>query len=349
MTPKRPTITDIARRAGVSKGTVSFALNGRSGVAAATRERILAVAAELGWQPSILAQALSRSRAHAVGMVIARPARTLAYEPFFMELISGVEDVLSAHRVALVLQVVPDIAAELETLQRWSGERRVDGVFVVDLRIDDPRIGLLEELGLPAVVLGGPGRHGSLRSVWTDNADSVTRAVRYLTSIGHDWIAYVCGRVDLAHTGDRLRAFEELTAEIPITKTTVIHTDYSGEQSASATRSLLSSRERPTAILYDTDVMAVAGAAVGHEMGYAVPRDFSIVALEDSPLCQLVHPPLTALARDVPGYGRKSARMLLDVVNGEPTEDELHADEALVVRGSVAAPARSARQAVPHP
>lgn len=337
---KRPTITDIARRAGVSKGTVSFALNGRPGVAPSTRERILAAAAELGWQPSILAQALSRSRAHAVGMVIARPARTLGYEPFFMELISGIEDVLAGRRVALVLQVAPDLVGEQETLRRWWGERRVDGVFVVDLRLDDPRIGLIEEIGLPAVVVGGPGRHGSLPSVWTDNSDSVARAIRYLSSIGHDWVAYVCGRQDLVHTKDRMRAFEELAAEIPLGTTLIVPTDYSGEQGARATRDLLSRRDKPTAILYDNDVMAVAGAAVAHEMGLVVPRDLSVVALEDSALCQLVHPPLTALARDVPGYGRMSAQALLDVLDGTPTQDALHAGETLVVRGTTAAPAR---------
>ena len=92
---KRPTIADIARRAGVTKAAVSFALNGQPGVSAATRERILAIADEIGFQPSSAARALSDGRAGAFGLIIDRPARTLGVEPFFMQLISGIQAELS--------------------------------------------------------------------------------------------------------------------------------------------------------------------------------------------------------------------------------------------------------------
>src|SRR5689334_24665510 len=92
---KRPTIADIARRAGVSTGAVSYALNGQPGVSPATRQRILAIADEIGWRPSHAARALSASRAHAVGLVIARPARWLGVEPFFMQFLAGLEAELS--------------------------------------------------------------------------------------------------------------------------------------------------------------------------------------------------------------------------------------------------------------
>ena len=94
----------------------------------------------------------------------------------------------------------------------------------------------------------------------------------------------------------------------------------------------------PTAIIYDNDVMAVAGLAVAHEMGLSVPADVSLVAWDDSPLCQLVHPALTALSRDIPAYGAVAARQLLAVIAGEEAAsvrgDSLH----LVPRGSTAAP-----------
>ncbi len=87
---KRPTIADIARRAGVSKGAVSYALNGQPGVSEATRQRILAIAEEIGWNPNSAARALSGATANAVGLALCRPARILGIEPFYMELISGV-------------------------------------------------------------------------------------------------------------------------------------------------------------------------------------------------------------------------------------------------------------------
>ena len=103
---RRATISDIARLAGVSKGAVSYALNGRPGVSDDTRDRILAIADELGWYPNRAARALSAARADACGLLLARPAKTLALEPFFMEFIAGVESELSARSVALTIQLV---------------------------------------------------------------------------------------------------------------------------------------------------------------------------------------------------------------------------------------------------
>ena len=151
----RVTIEDIARQAGVSRGAVSFALNDRPGLSVATRERILAIAKEVGWYPSSAARALQGSRVNACGLVLARPAETLAFEPFFMGLVAGIESELAFRSVALTIQVVDGLEAELEVHRRWSGERRVDGVFVVDLRVNDPRPEALVRLGLPAVVLSG--------------------------------------------------------------------------------------------------------------------------------------------------------------------------------------------------
>src|SRR6266702_3566281 len=111
---KRPTIADIAQRAGVTKAAVSFALNDQPGVSAATRERILAIARELGFQPSSAARALADGRAGAFGLVIDRPARTLGMEPFFMQLISGIQAELSGDHSALLFTMADDQAAEIE-------------------------------------------------------------------------------------------------------------------------------------------------------------------------------------------------------------------------------------------
>src|SRR3954451_23766939 len=137
---KRPTIADIARRAGVSKGAVSYALNGQPGVSEATRQRIVAIAQEIGFNPNSAARALSGASARAVGLTLCRPARILSIEPFFMGLISGFEAELSARGFALTLQVVGTPEGEVEVYRRWWGERRVDGVIVTDLRENDIRI-----------------------------------------------------------------------------------------------------------------------------------------------------------------------------------------------------------------
>ncbi|KAB1931678.1 LacI family transcriptional regulator [Micromonospora sp. ALFpr18c] len=335
---KRPTIADVARRAGVSKGAVSYALNGQPGVSEATRQRILAIATEIGFSPSSAARALSGATAEAVGLALCRPARILGIEPFFMELISGVEAELSARSYALTLQVVADPDAEIAVYRRWWGERRVDGVLVCDLRTDDRRIPALEQLQLPAVVIGGPGGTGELASVWSDDAAALTEAVEYLVALGHRRIARVGGLPDLRHTESRTEAFAALCRQLGLVDAVTVSSDYTGEEGGRATRRLLSSAQRPTAVIYDNDVMAIAGLSVAQEMGLTVPGDLSIVAWDDSPLCRLVHPPLTALGRDIPAYGAHAARQLLAVIAGQPASRVQDETPHLTPRGSTAPP-----------
>ncbi|HEY2671048.1 MAG TPA: LacI family DNA-binding transcriptional regulator [Rugosimonospora sp.] len=338
MSLKRPTIADIAQLAGVSKGAVSYALNGQPGVSESTRRRVLAIAEEIGWNPNGAARALSGAPSNTVGMVLRRPARILGVEPFFMELISGVEAELAARSYALTLQVVADQPAEIAVYRRWWGERRVDGVLVCDLGVDDPRIQVLKELTLPTVVVGTLGKSAGLVSVWSDDAAAVVEAVEYLSALGHRHIARVGGLPELRHTAARTEAFEEVCRRLDVAPALTISTDYTGEDGARATRRLLSSRQRPTAILYDNDVMAIAGLAVAHEMGLSVPADVSLVAWDDSVLCQLVHPPLTALSRDIPAYGGHAALQLLDVIAGLPAVSVQDETAHLIPRGSTAAP-----------
>ncbi|MFI5844959.1 LacI family DNA-binding transcriptional regulator [Catenuloplanes sp. NPDC051500] len=335
---KRPTIADIARRAGVSKGAVSYALNGQPGVSETTRRRILAIAEEIGFSPSSAARALSGATASAVGLALCRPARTLGVEPFFMELISGVEAELSARSYALTLQVVADPDAELAVYRRWWGERRVDGVLLCDLRVDDRRVAELDRLQLPAVIIGGPDRTGALAGVWSDEAAALTETMEYLVALGHTRIARVGGLPELLHTRVRTDAFLAVRARLGLHETVTVPSDYTGEDGARATRRLLSSTHRPTAVIYDNDVMAIAGLSVAQEMGLTVPGDLSVVAWDDSPLCRLVHPPLTALSRDIPGYGAHAARLLLEAVAGARVTAFQDETAHLTPRGSTAPP-----------
>jgi DNA-binding LacI/PurR family transcriptional regulator len=335
---KRPTISDIARKAGVSKVAVSYALNGQRGVSESTRRRIVAIAEEIGYNPSSAARALSGQAAQAIGLALCRPALTLGLEPFFMELISGVEAELSARSYALTLQLVPDPGAEVALYRRWWGERRVDGVLVCDLRQDDPRVPVLQRLRLPAVVIGGPGHAGRLPQVWSDDAAALVETVEYLYALGHRRIARVGGLPELLHTKIRTDAFTAVTERLGLTEAPTVDCDYSGEEGARATRRLLSSVARPTAIIFDNDVMAIAGLGVAQEMGLSVPADLSIVAWDDSTLCRLVHPSLTALRRDIPANGADAARLLLAAITGEPAQGRQEETAQLVTRGSTGPP-----------
>ena len=344
----RVTIDDIAREAGVSRGAVSFALNGRPGVSEATRERIVQVAERMNWRPHSAARALGGAKADAIGLVVARPARTIGVEPFFGQLLAGLQDGLSARSVSLSLMVVEDTAAEIEVYRRWVSEHRVDAFVVVDPQVKDPRFAVLEELGAAAVVLGGPGRHGRAGSVRADDHAAMLSLVEYLAAIGHRRIAHVAGMPAFQHTQHRMRALRDHAKRLGLIGAVSMPTDYSDAQGAAATRTLLSAdpRSQPTAIIYDSDVMAVAGLAVATEMGVSVPERLSVVSFEDSVLTRIVHPPITALTRDTFALGQLAARSVLAVVdNPDDVIDLKTATPALTVRGSTAAPAAAGSSA----
>jgi DNA-binding LacI/PurR family transcriptional regulator len=345
----QPTMKDIARRAGVSESAVSFALNDRPGVSAATRARVRRVAEQLGWRANSAARALSGEGVGTVGLVITRRARVLGVDSFFLELVSGVQQVLADHHQGLLFQVVEDIDAECAVYRRWWAEHRVDGVLMVDPRSADPRPELLDSLGLSTVVIGSPadppaGRTDGFEAMSVLRADdtaAMAHVVNHLHAAGHRRILHVAGLPDLAHTERRIRSLREQAARLGLTGTRSVTTDYSATEGAAATRRALAERVPPTAIVYDNDVLATAGVAVIAAAGLSVPADVSVVAWEDSLLCRMVHPWLTALARDTVALGRSAAEQLTALIAGHPARTVHAPQPRLIIRESTAPPRRT--------
>ncbi|MEU5434299.1 LacI family DNA-binding transcriptional regulator [Streptomyces sp. NPDC020719] len=330
---------DIAQRAGVSESAVSFALNDRPGVSEVTRDRVRRVAEQLGWRPSTAARALSGEGSATVGLVVARPAATLGVDSFFLQLISGIQEVLAERQLGLLFQVVEDVRAECAVYRRWWAEHRVDGVLVVDPRTDDPRPELLDELGLPGVVIGGlPDAHPHLSQVRADDTGAMAAVVGRLHSLGHRRIVHIAGLESLAHTDRRIRSLRAEAGRRALTGVRSVTTDYSDTQGAAVTRRVLTGDAPPTALVYDNDVMAAAGAAVAAGLGFSVPGEVSIVSWEDSVLCRMVHPWLTALSRDTVAFGRLAARELTALLDGGPARTVPMPLPRLIERESTAAP-----------
>ncbi|GLU46243.1 LacI family DNA-binding transcriptional regulator [Nocardiopsis ansamitocini] len=313
---RRPTIVDIAKAAGVSKGAVSYALNGRPGVSDATRQRILDIAEQLGWAPSSAARALSDGRAGVIGLVVDRPARALSAEPFFMRLIGGIQEELAGGGTALMLQAADDRELELATYQRWHAERRVDGVLLVDLRRNDSRLPVLAEMGLPAVVIGGPEYTDGFSCAWTDDAEAMNEVVEYLAALGHRRITRVAGPAEFVHTEVRSIAFDRTAREVGLDAAEVVYADYTSAKAAEVTRALLGSEAPPSALIFDNDLMAVAALGVAQELGVSVPEQLSIVAWDDSVICGAIRPALTAVGRDVNQHGRLAVSLLMERIAG---------------------------------
>jgi DNA-binding LacI/PurR family transcriptional regulator len=334
----RPTIADVARAAGVSRGAVSFALNDRPGVADATRARILAVAAELGFTPSHRARALSSSQALAVGLVIARQPETLSADPFFPAFIAGIEKALATRGQALLLQVVPDQETERRSYENLAASGRVDGVFLTDLRIDDPRPALLDSLGLPTVVIAPTPMECRWPVVAMDDRPGISAAVEHLVAQGHRRIAHVAGPAEFVHSRSRHAAWADALVAAGLEESPCVWSDFSPSGGAQATRDLLDLPEPPTAIVYANDLMAIAGTSAAQARGLHVPYDLSVTGFDDTAISGYLRPPLTTVRTDAVAWGKAAAECLLELVDGGTYPHVLLSPPELVLRASTAPP-----------
>lgn len=248
-----------------------------------------------------------------VGLVLTRPARVLGEEPYYHEFIEGLERMLTPVGVSVLLKVVTDRAAETATYERWAADRRVDGVILVDLAPGDERVELIERLELAAAMVGDPSTAPGLPAVRTDDAGFARAAVRFLAERGHRTIGHVSGPTLLARTQMRRSRFEEEAAAHGLTVLEA-EGDYSHESGKAAAETLL--RTPATAIVFDNDVMAVAGLEAARESGRAVPADISVIAGDDSAQCQLAVPALSAMSHDVERIGELAAAAILDAMTG---------------------------------
>jgi DNA-binding LacI/PurR family transcriptional regulator len=321
---KRPTIGDIARRAGVSKAAVSYALNGRPGVSEETRERVSRIAHSLGWRANTAALALSAERAGVVGLVVAGSA------PWAM--VEGIERELAADGVALQLAIARDAEAETETYRDWWAARRVDGVLVIDPRPMDHRISLLRKLNVPTVLIGADAP--DMSAVLDDPVAECRKLVEHLVERGHRRLGHVTGR-GLARDVRRARALKQVTRELLGAEPIEIGAEpIETAGGLDATRRLLASPGRPSALIYDEDVMAAATVAHASLLNVLIPTELAVVAWHDSPLCQVVHPGVTAIRHDDGVEGACAARSLLNHLRTGIPEQQMVRPGELVVRGT---------------
>lgn len=284
----------------------------------------------------------------AVGLVIARPAETLAADPFFGKFLAGIETVLSRRGFALLMQVVPTHVSEEEAYARLAAERRVDGVFLTDLRVDDKRPALLGRLGLPAVLIA-PARQPDGRSVIVEDRSGIQAAVRHLVDLSHICVAHISGPRTYVHGESRRTAFIDAMEAAGLGAGLHVESDFSTEGGAAATEQLLGlgPRERPTAIVYANDLMAAAGIAVARSRGLDVPRDLSVTGFDDTPVSAVLVPGLTTVRTDVVGWGAAAAEALLHQLDPpaspDPGSDVYLPPPSLIVRGSTAPPASPRR------
>ncbi|GAA2794463.1 LacI family DNA-binding transcriptional regulator [Kribbella solani] len=309
----RVTISDLARRLEISKASVSYALNGRAGVSEETRQRVLDLAEELGFHPNSAAVALSASRTRTIGIVIARDPTLISTEAFYMRTLVGIEQYLNEVDSSLLLRLTGEHGEDLDVLRRWSRQGRVDGFILFDELDDDPRIPLLKELGVPCVVVSSNAPDDSVGRLISSPEETVTLLLDHLGELGHTNIAHISGPFTFVHERLRMQILRDRATRRGIS-VRHIEGSYRYDDGAELTRQLLTGANPPTAIVLGNDLMAVAALRVATELGTAVPGEVSVLAWDDSPLCEFARPGITAVDQKTMERGRAAADLLLRLV-----------------------------------
>lgn len=329
----RVTITDVAARAGVAISSVSSALNGRPGVSELTRQKIIEAANDLGFVASMRGKSLAGKKTFAVGLVVHRDPDVLELDPFFGAFINGIESWIDDRDFALVLQTSPDSASMLERYRRMAAGRRVDGVFLNELEVDDPRVPLVQELGLPAVGIN-PDAGFLLPSVRQDHRPGIDALVSHLVGLGHRIIGFVGGPDRFIHSRQREAAWRLALADHGLPVAPMVQGSFTYEGGIEAAAAMLAVRSRPTAVICANDLSAMGFMAQAQHLGFDIPGDLSIAGYDGIQLAEYLRPALTTVQTHPRLAGYEAARILLDLIDGGTPSDVDIAPAALTIRAS---------------
>jgi LacI family transcriptional regulator len=336
----RTTIADIAREAGVSEATVSRVLNERTeGVGAATRARVKQVMARMEFEPCGVARGLATGKSSSVGLVIPDVA-----DPFFPLLIRGIEDVLRRRGYGLFLcDSDLDIRREEEHV-RMLLEKRVDGVILNSTLSDcDCQLDLLEKRSVPCVMLDRsievrPGGAG----VYVDNRKGARMATELLVKGGARRLLFINGPEQLSVCKLRRLGMEDAWQEAGLDPAAIRRGsgDYSVESGERVAEAHLDAPGLPggkpfDAVFAANDRMAIGAMRALKRHGWRIPEEIEVVGFDDVEPARLVEPPLTTVAQPAFAMGRKSAELLLALIDGKkPRQRMIVMEPALVLRGT---------------
>lgn len=323
----RVTIRDVAARAGVSQPTASLVLgkHPRARVAAATRERVLAAAEELGYRPNVVARSLARGRSFALGIVVPD-----LRNPFVLDVVAGAERVASSAGYAVLLcdQSARPVSSHLDTLLA----RQIDGVLldaVGAAALPDDAL-----RGVNVVLIDEP--HDRWPGVSTDARQAGRVAAEHLLALGHRVVAFIGPSSDVHAFRMRERGFVETlrAAAVAVPSERWRRSAATVRGGQAAMRVLLSQVPRPTAVFCANDLLAIGAVKQCLTQGVALPADVSVVGCDDIEMSRFITPELTTISIPARELGARAARLLLSYIEhpADPPDSQTRAARAALSR-----------------
>jgi DNA-binding LacI/PurR family transcriptional regulator len=314
----RPTLEEVALRAGVGRGTVSRVINGSPRVSDRAKAAVEAAIAELGYVPNRAARALAGNRTDAIALVIPEPETRLFAEPYFSDIIRGIGAELADTDMQLLLTLI-HTPKERARFAQYLAAHRVDGVLLVSVHEDDPLPDLLEQLEMPAVLNGRRSDLESVSYVDADNVGGARAAVAHLIARGRRQVATITGPPDMYVARSRLDGYRQAVEAAAggaggFDAALVARGDFTEEGGRRAMRELLVRRPDIDGVFAASDVMAAGARAVLREAGRRVPEDVALVGFEDSAIARHMDPALTSVRQPTEEMGRTMARVLLEEI-----------------------------------
>lgn len=313
------TMSDVAKRAGVSVMTVSRVVNGVKGkVSEATRKKVLQIIKELNYHPNSVGRALHGSRLKIIGVVSPLITAGIVLEnPFYYELIMGIEEVCTEKGFDVMISTRKKINKNSDYLKNFY-ERKVDGLIIVAPNVNSIQFELIEKDDIPVVLAGERTSH-RISYVDADNERGGELAVEYLYRMGHRKIGMITGTSTMRNAIDRLNGFLNAMRKfgLEIRKDWIINGDFHYYGGTVAIKQLLKASELPTAIFCANDLSALGAIAELKKSGVRVPQDISVIGFDNINVAQYSHPPLTTIEQPIFEMGKAAAELLLAKINNK--------------------------------
>lgn len=336
--PRRPTSTDVARRAGVDRAVVSRVLNGDPTlrIRDSTRERVFAAVAELGFTPNAVARSLRTSRASTIGFVVPDFAN-----PIYAMIVNGAETAAQAAGQGLLIGRAPVTGASIEPAFDLLRQGRVDGLLIA---ADLSSACLADDVDtLPWLLVN---RTTPTPRCWVllDEQRAMDLAIGHLADLGHREIGHLAGPAESDTARRRRAAFEEALTRQGLAPGPVVHAGYSVEAGMAGMPGLLSGPDRPTAVVAATIASAAGALVYAGSCGVHVPEELSVISIHDLPLAQCFAPPLTTVRMPLEELGRRAVELVTGTPPGQIVQETVSGTIEIVVRESTCPPARNHRK-----